>query len=127
MIKRMWNGRISQQNYLLGGLLVAGLPILVLLLVLFIVIIATDDLDVYILMMILFVVAFLWGAFVFTCLTIRRCHDFGRTGWLAVTLFIPFVGIIPGLIFLAIEGNESANKYGSAPTAKKLLADVFNY
>ncbi|MEL7448611.1 MAG: DUF805 domain-containing protein [Pseudomonadota bacterium] len=43
--------------------------------------------------------------------TIRRCHDFNTTGWLAVLMFIPLVS----LIFWFIPGTHGRNDYGNPP------------
>lgn len=48
-------------------------------------------------------------------LTIRRCHDLDKTGWLALLMFIPYVGFIPGLYFLLAKGTTGPNKYGPDP------------
>lgn len=48
-------------------------------------------------------------------LTIRRCHDLNKTGWLTVLMFIPYIGVIPGLYFLLAKGTTGPNKYGPDP------------
>jgi uncharacterized membrane protein YhaH (DUF805 family) len=42
---------------------------------------------------------------------IRRSHDLGHSGWLALILFVPFAG----LYFVFKEGAASANEYGPPP------------
>ena len=42
----------------------------------------------------------------------RRLHDRGKSGWLQLLGFIPFVGVIIVLILLIPEGDKEANKYG---------------
>lgn len=44
-------------------------------------------------------------------LTIKRCHDFNATGWLALILIVP----IAAVIFWIIPGNEGDNRYGAVP------------
>ena len=46
---------------------------------------------------------------------IRRLHDTGRTGWWYLIIFIPLVGFIILIVFLATEGNPGANEYGPPP------------
>jgi len=44
----------------------------------------------------------------------RRLHDTGRSGWWQLIAFIPLIGIIILIVFLAQEGHEE-NKYGVNP------------
>ncbi|QES47223.1 DUF805 domain-containing protein [Streptomyces venezuelae] len=50
-------------------------------------------------------------------LTVRRLHDTGKSGWFILLTFIPFVGFIIGLVFMATEGQPQANEYGPSPKA----------
>lgn len=45
---------------------------------------------------------------------IKRCHDFGQTGWLALISFIPFVGTLWTIALGLIPGHATSNKYGPA-------------
>lgn len=49
--------------------------------------------------------------FLFTVLTIRRAHDFGFGGWLALLLLVPFAN----LAFWLIPGTHGGNRYGAQP------------
>lgn len=57
-------------------------------------------------------------------LTIQRCHDFNKTGWLSLLLLIPLVS----LIFYFIPGTKGSNQYGLQPppntTAIKIAAFI---
>ncbi len=44
---------------------------------------------------------------------IRRLHDTNKTGWFILISLIPFVGGIILLVFLATQGNLTANDYGA--------------
>jgi uncharacterized membrane protein YhaH (DUF805 family) len=44
-------------------------------------------------------------------LTIQRCHDFNKSGWLSIFALIPFTNFI----FALIPGNNGLNQYGEAP------------
>lgn len=57
------------------------------------------------------VVAFatLWP---YVALGIKRLHDLGRPGILAVGLFIPIVMIVAFIALCVMPGNEGPNKYG---------------
>ena len=46
---------------------------------------------------------------------VKRWHDLNRSGWLALTLFIPYVNLLI-LLYLGIApGTEGINKYGEEP------------
>ncbi|MCW5623989.1 MAG: DUF805 domain-containing protein [Burkholderiales bacterium] len=45
----------------------------------------------------------------------RRLHDTGRTGWWQLIAFIPLIGIIVLIVFLATDSEPGANKYGPNP------------
>ncbi|WP_304145521.1 MULTISPECIES: DUF805 domain-containing protein [Mesoflavibacter] len=46
---------------------------------------------------------------------IRRLHDIGKSGWMILIAFIPFIGGIWLLVLLATDGNKGANQYGPDP------------
>lgn len=52
------------------------------------------------------------------CVTVRRLHDTGRSGWLMLLAFVP-VGSLVLLIFLASDGDKKTNRFGANP---KLIA-----
>jgi uncharacterized membrane protein YhaH (DUF805 family) len=47
---------------------------------------------------------------------VRRLHDTGKSGWMLLIAFIPLVGSIILIVFLASAGDTGGNEYG-APTA----------
>ena len=49
--------------------------------------------------------------------TVRRLHDTGKSGWLYLLTFIPYIGSLIIFIFTVIEGNKGDNKYGPDPKA----------
>ena len=53
---------------------------------------------------------------------IKRCHDMGRTGWLVLLSFIPFIGTIFIIALGLIPGDQGANSYGV--TAASRAGDV---
>lgn len=91
-------GRLRYILYLLGISLVGGILAILL-------------------FMIPFVGPFLGGAVyiglivVSVLLTIQRCHDFDKTGWLTLLLLVPLVS----LIFYFIPGTKGSNQYGLLP------------
>ena len=46
---------------------------------------------------------------------VRRLHDIGRSGWWAVTGFVPIVGAIVLLVFTVSDSAPGENKYGLSP------------
>ncbi|MCL1495798.1 MAG: DUF805 domain-containing protein [Pseudanabaena sp. Salubria-1] len=44
---------------------------------------------------------------------IRRLHDTGRSGWWLLIAFVPFVGAIVLIVFLASESQPERNQYDS--------------
>ena len=48
---------------------------------------------------------------------IRRLHDTNRSGWWLLVTFVPFVGFIVMIVFLASAGTTGENDYGSEPGA----------
>ena len=49
------------------------------------------------------------------CVSVRRLHDLGKSGWWNLLVFT-IIGIIPLLIFMVMEGEEHPNQYGDVPT-----------
>lgn len=47
--------------------------------------------------------------------TARRLHDTGRSGWWQLLYFIPLIGLIVVIVFLAQDGHEEENDYGVSP------------
>ena len=45
----------------------------------------------------------------------RRLHDLGKSAWLGVLLFVPFLNLIVALWMLFAAGDQGANEYGPAP------------
>ena len=70
---------------------------------------------------------FLYGLFVLATLlpsisiTVRRLHDTGKSGWLALLWFIPVLGAIAVLVFCAMEGEVGENQYGFDPGETELI------
>ena len=46
---------------------------------------------------------------------IRRLHDTNRTGWWYLLVFIPVIGWIVLIVFLAMAGDPGSNNYGPNP------------
>ena len=50
-------------------------------------------------------------------LTIKRCHDFNASGWLALLLLLPLAIIL----FWMVPGNKSDNRFGLPPAPSTTL------
>ena len=46
---------------------------------------------------------------------VRRLHDTNKSGWWLLIAFIPLVGAIVLIVFMATEGDRSDNQYGADP------------
>lgn len=47
--------------------------------------------------------------------TVRRLHDIDRSGWWVLLVFLPIVGAIVFLVFMATRGGEIPNRFGASP------------
>lgn len=53
-------------------------------------------------------------------LIVRRLHDIGLTGWLAILCFIPTVGGLATLVFALIPTQGRDNQWGSVPAGVRI-------
>jgi uncharacterized membrane protein YhaH (DUF805 family) len=47
-------------------------------------------------------------------LAAKRLHDLGKSGWICLVLFIPFLGLIAVIFLLFARGDDYDNAYGPA-------------
>ncbi|HEY7811284.1 MAG TPA: DUF805 domain-containing protein [Allosphingosinicella sp.] len=47
--------------------------------------------------------------------SVRRLHDSGKTGWLVLLNFLPYVGWLIVLILMCLPGDQGKNGYGPDP------------
>ena len=72
-----------------------------------------------------FAVAIIFALILFVptlAVTARRLHDTGRSGWWQLTAYIPYVGVIAGIILIVIyciKGERKKNKYGKPIKLKR--------
>ena len=60
--------------------------------------------------------------FMLVRLTIQRCHDFNKSGWLSVLAVIPLANIV----FALVPGTNGLNQYGEVPEpANKVTNGLF--
>jgi|TARA_Y100000310_G_scaffold298067_1_gene331647 uncharacterized membrane protein YhaH (DUF805 family) len=55
---------------------------------------------------------------------VRRLHDSNRSGWWLLVTFVPIVGFIALIVFLASAGTSGPNDYGSEPGADPGHEDI---
>ena len=46
---------------------------------------------------------------------VRRLHDIDRSGWYLLLAFIPFIGVVILLVFMAQDSIAGENQYGQYP------------
>ncbi len=49
------------------------------------------------------------------CLTVRRLHDIGRSGWWILFFFVPLLGWFANLVLGFLASSEGSNRYGPHP------------
>jgi uncharacterized membrane protein YhaH (DUF805 family) len=54
---------------------------------------------------------------------VRRLHDTGRSGWWLLIAFIPILGAIALLVFMASDSEPGTNQYGPNPKMGEFGAD----
>ena len=64
--------------------------------------------------------AIIFGLYSMIHLTIKRCHDFNASHWLAGLSIIPFANII----FSMFLGDSGLNQYGEAPQSNSSLTNI---
>lgn len=60
----------------------------------------------------------------YLCPHIRRFHDLGQSGWLAIFSLVPIINFIVFLILLFSRGDKSKNKYGYPVRKSASVIDV---
>lgn len=61
------------------------------------------------------------------CVSIRRFHDVGLTGWLILLGLIPYVGGLITFVITLLPSETRANKHGPVPgRSSRTTADVFS-
>jgi len=110
------NGRIRRKDYAIGTLIV--LAIIVVTSSLSEMLGAnTKDGSENIASTLILMAGLLPSMYISICLSIKRFHDIGKSGWFVLTTLIPIIGVIVALILYFKVGNAGANAYGEDPLA----------
>ncbi len=48
-------------------------------------------------------------------ITVRRLHDTSRSGWWALLVLIPVLGLLVLIVFMVLDSHPGTNKYGPNP------------
>jgi uncharacterized membrane protein YhaH (DUF805 family) len=107
------SGRVSRAAYFLAGLLLAiaqALPLYRFMLV-------PENSAEGQMWAVIFGLVFLASLWCNVALAVKRLHDFGKPGILAVLLFIPVVSIVAFLVLCLFPGDGGANQYGNRTNA----------
>ena len=81
----------------------------------------------YVLLLLLMFPATLFSFIMYIGLSVRRCHDFGKSGWLSLWSYVPYIGLIFCIYSIFKKGDTEANVYGSVPNLRRtIFNDLFN-
>jgi uncharacterized membrane protein YhaH (DUF805 family) len=109
------SGRVSRSAYLLAGLLLAVIQAFLL----YRYTLAPQDSSAgegWAFAFWIAVVVSVWANF---ALSVKRLHDFGKPGLIAVTLFIPVVSIVAFVVLCLYPGDAGPNQYGQRTNAPR--------
>jgi len=55
---------------------------------------------------------------------VRRLHDSGKSGWYALLIFLPYVGILVLIWMASRPGTPDSNEFGDDPYGRALKAEL---
>ncbi len=103
-----FSGRVSRAAYFLAGLLLAVIQAFLL----YRFTLVPEDSTAgqgWALAFLLMMIVSIWANI---ALSVKRLHDMGKAGFLAVALFIPVISIVAFIALCLIPGNPGPNQYG---------------
>jgi len=120
-LSKIFNGRISRINYLVGYLIVAfGAPIAVAIAGFPLTAIGADGLA-FIPALIVWAASAVYGI----SFAVRRFHDIGRGGVELLWFLVPFVNIYFAFLMFFKAGDEKKNEYGPATNKEVNIKNLF--
>ena len=75
--------------------------------------ISNEHTMVYVMIILLFALALLALVVPSITASVRRLHDTGRSGWWYLINFVPYIGGIVLIVFLALPSDPNENEYGA--------------
>jgi uncharacterized membrane protein YhaH (DUF805 family) len=64
--------------------------------------------------------AIVLAIWMFLALSVKRCHDHGKSGWLVILALLPVINLAFQLIYLGfLEGDRGPNAYGPDPVRRR--------
>ena len=124
-LARLFTGRVSRQQFLLGSLLVLALMALVS--IISALIVAFTRAEAVILLVSILAAALMIAATLFLFgLAARRIHDIGKSGWYALLLLVSPFNIVVLLVLAVERGQEGDTGFGPLPRRRRLLDVVTN-
>jgi uncharacterized membrane protein YhaH (DUF805 family) len=107
------SGRVSRAAYFLAGLLVAiieAFPLYRFTLVAE----GTPESDMWSVLFLLAFIASLWSN---VALAVKRLHDLGKPGLIALVLFVPVISFVALFVLCLFPGQPGPNRYGARTNA----------
>lgn len=109
------SGRISRKAYLLSGLFMFVIQAFML----YRVALEPEGSAAGTTWALLFMFAGLVAIWSTIALSVKRLHDFGANGFIAVCLLIPAISLIAFVVLCIVKGNEGPNQYGAESNRPK--------
>ena len=103
------SGRVSRAAYFLGGMLTAVVQAFPL----YRFTLAPEGSPESTIWSLLFLAAFMVSLWSSVTLAVKRLHDFGKPGLMAIVLFIPVISIAAFLLLCLFPGDKGSNRYGA--------------
>ncbi len=111
-----WKGRLGRQSFSWAAALLMIAQVY-----LFVMATGLDSKNENDMLLLGFGAIFLWlaSAWALFAMSIKRLHDIGYSGILAVCIFIPGISLLFLLAMMLIPGSQDTNEYGPPPFPKR--------
>lgn len=111
-----FSGRIARLQYL-SGIILSTVGMIIFLIVMDMIVPSRVIVDFF-----ESITSIVYGVFALS-ISVRRFHDYGRSGWFVILLFVPLANIYFSLELLLKAGDPKANVHGKP--SKKYYPDLF--
>ena len=106
-----FNGRLNRKPYLIRGLTLVAVDIIVVSVLMSV--LRIPDPSNHPIFAVVNLVVMICGL----SLTVRRWHDLGKSGFWAITGFIPLINVLAAIYLIFWRGQQGDNQYGPDPLA----------